>query len=118
MGQPRLGKSRQILERITRPDVATVMRKSIVSDGAGGQVDSYTAVATYSCSLTPSMVSPREVEQSAAIQVISLWSVHLPFDADVVPTDRLIVGTRTFEVVRGLQRTVDVDLVVACLEVL
>jgi len=116
--QPRLGKARQILDRITRPDVATVWRKSIVSDGAGGQTDTYAVVATYSCSMTPSMISPREVEQTAAIQVISLWQLHLPYDADVVPTDRLVVGTRTFEVVRSSARTVDVDLVVHCVEIL
>ncbi len=77
---------------------ATVSRKSIVSDGAGGQTDTYTDYATYPCSFRRSAVRPAEREQSPSIYAFhdhEFW-----FDRSVVieQTDRLECEGREFEV--------------------
>lgn len=84
--------------------MATVLRKQSVSDGAGGHVDTYVSTSTVACNFERSLVRPREVEYAQRIENITYWDFHfVPGSIDLDPTDRLEVGTRTFEVVgRGL----------------
>lgn len=83
--------------------VATILRKQLVSDGAGGSVDTYVAVATAACNFERSMVRPREVEYAELIRNQTYWEFSFVPGLDVEPTDRIQVGTRIFEVFgRGL----------------
>ena len=92
--------------------VATVLRKARVSDGAGGSTDTYVEVATAACNFERSQVRPREAEYAELIRNLSYWDFSfVPGSVDVVATDRLQVGTRTFEVVgRGLGSSTVVPL--------
>ncbi len=96
-----------------------VLRKSRVSDGAGGQVDTYASVATVACNFERSMVRVREAEYAERIENLAYWDFHfVPGSVDPQPTDRLRVGTRTFEVIgRGLGSST-VVLVIVTMEIL
>lgn len=87
---------------------AVVYRKGSVSDGAGGSVDSYTAVGTYACSFAPPMISPLERETAFGIQAIGPWVFRFPAFTDIRPTDRLVVDDRTFEVVSPTVGSVEI----------
>lgn len=78
---------------------ATIQRKSIVSDGAGGQVDTYTNLGPYECSFSKFLVRPAEREKSEMIQAFSDWEFRFARSVTVQPTDRIVCEGRTFEVV-------------------
>lgn len=96
---------------------ATVLRKSQVSDSSGGFADTYTAVATYPCTMVLFPIRPREVEASERIQNIRYWQFLFPYTADVQPTDRLVSDSRTFEVDGTGHDSYNVDLIVTALEI-
>lgn len=102
----------------TFTDEATVIRKAQVADTSGGFTDSYTAYATYPCSFAIYPVRPREVESAQRIQLITQWAFVFPSTASILATDRLVVGTRTFEVVAANIGSIDVMLRVMCTEIL
>ena len=94
--------------------IVTILRKQRVSDGAGGQVDTYVAVTTVACNFERYPFRPREVEQFERIQNVSYWNFSFVPGLDVQPTDRIQVGTRIFEVVgRGLGSSTVVLTIVA-----
>jgi hypothetical protein len=96
---------------------ATVLRKSSVSDGAGGSVDSYAAVGTYPCSFSPPMISPLERETAFGIQAVGPWVFRFPAFTDIRPTDRLVVDDRTFEVVSPTVGSIEIMVRVNCQEI-
>jgi hypothetical protein len=97
---------------------ATVYGKVSVADTSGGFTDSYVARGTYSCSFGPSQVRPREVEAANRIQLVGQWTFVFPSTATVLPTDRVHVGTRAFEVVSSGIGSEDIVLRVNCTEIL
>ncbi len=78
---------------------ATVSRKSKISDGAGGQVDTYTDYATYPCTFRRATFRASEREQAPSIY--SFKDYEFWFDRSVViqQTDRLECEGREFEVI-------------------
>lgn len=97
---------------------ASVLRKSQVRDSSGGFTDSYTAVATYPCTMVLFPIRPREVEAAERIQSIRYWQFLFPYTADVQETDRLLSGGRTFEVTGSGHDSYNVDLIVTAQEIL
>jgi len=79
-------------------DEATINRKSYVSDGAGGQVDSYAPVGTYPCSLEKYPVQPRERERAPGVQAYLEWMFIFQASTVVQQTDRIDCRGRHFEV--------------------
>lgn len=88
------------------PDTCTISRCSNSPNGMGGQTqtwkDEHKNVA---CRLAPSTASEAQ-EALAAARLTSKqgWTVTLPFDTDVTAKDRIVVGTRTLEVIGVLSR--------------
>lgn len=78
---------------------ATVMRRTDVSDDGGGFTTTYAAVGTYDCSYSRYPIRPVERENDPRVQTISMWTFRFPVGTDIRNTDRLVVGSRTFEVV-------------------
>lgn len=97
---------------------ATVLRKSTVSDGAGGQTDSYTNIGTFPCSYAPALVTPYERERFERITAQGIWRFVFPAGTTILPTDRLTVDGRSFEVTYGGQPSIQVDLIVWAQEIL
>lgn len=77
---------------------AEVLRKTQVADTSGGFVDSYASAGTYACSFAKTMITPLERERDVRMQSISYWQFVFAAGTDIRLTDRLLVGTRTFEV--------------------
>jgi hypothetical protein len=97
---------------------AEVFRKSKVSDGAGGQVDSYASVGTYECLFEVYPVRPVEREREPVIQAITTWQFIFKRDVVVSETDRIVTDGRTFEVVGHTTGTNSMVNHVICLEIL
>jgi len=100
------------------PDTAQVQRRSLTGDGAGGFTESWSTVATVACRVAPSGQSPQERVIAERLTATSVWTVTLPALTDVQSADRIVVGTRTFEVIGVLARSDELARRVVCTEVL
>jgi Phage head-tail joining protein len=96
---------------------ATVLRKTSTVDTSGGFADSYASVATLACSFSRYQVTPVERENTFTVQTIVEWMFVFPFSSDIRTTDRLVVGSRTFEVVSGASGSLEVATRVLALEI-
>lgn len=97
---------------------ATVQTRSLVNDGAGNAVESYSGSTSVVCRLRyasggkPSYPKQRSGEQSQPQQ---LWIVTLPYSATVNETDRLTILGETYEVVTANEdRSLEVCKRVIC----
>lgn len=99
-------------------DTATVLRKSYVSDGAGGQVDSYTNIGSFPCSLEPYPVQPRERERVPGTQAYLEWKIIFQPEVVIHQTDRIECRSRTFEVMGQGLGTHSVANEVLCKEII
>ncbi len=99
------------------PDTAQVQRRTLTPDGAGGFGESWQTVATVACRVAPSGRSPDEQVIAERLTTTSVWTLTLPADTDVRPTDRIVVGARTFEVVASLARSDEIARRVVVTEV-
>ncbi len=99
------------------PDTATVQRKTLTSDGAGGYTESWSTVATVACRVSPSGHSPEERVIAERLASMSIWMLTLPALTDVWPADRIVVGSRIFEVVAAMVRSTEISRRVVCTEV-
>lgn len=93
------------------------MRKATVRDQTGGFTDSYVQFAVYACSFSRYPIRPLARENAPRVQAITEWSFMFPSGSDVRLTDRLKVGTRTFEVLDAGERSQSITLQVICLEI-
>jgi hypothetical protein len=99
---------------------ATVLHKVTAEDTQGGSLDTYPTegAATYPCSFGRlGQVRPVERESQPRIQLVADWNFVFPVEADIRPTDRIAVGTRTFEVVDAGIGSADVVRRAICLEI-
>ena len=87
----------QEVQQATLTETCAVVRRTLASDGAGGQTVSSASTATV-CRLAASGNTPadRLVAGSVAEQV--LWRITLPAGTDVRKADAVTIGSRTFEV--------------------
>ena len=97
---------------------ATVFRKSTVSDGAGGQIDSYTEIGTFPCLYEKYPVRTMETEREPLIRVLATWQFTFKRDVVLEQTDRLEVDGRSFEVVGQGIGTNSMANHAMCLEIL
>ncbi len=77
---------------------ATVKRKAHVSDGGGGQTDTYATFATYPCSFKKSAVRAAEREQTPSIYTYKDYEFWFDRSVVIEQTDRLECEGREFEV--------------------
>lgn len=80
------------------PDTAQVLRATTTPDGEGGQTTTWTVIATVPCRVAPADITPAERELAVQVLPRTLWRITVPVQTDVVGRDRIIVGSRTFEV--------------------
>jgi hypothetical protein len=80
------------------PDTATISRKSLASDGAGGGAETWSDHATGVACAVDKVGTYREVVQGGRIQGLTVWHARFALGADVVPADRVVVNGETFEV--------------------
>ena len=103
-----------------RSESATVMRATRTSDGAGGQAEAWAEVDTYAARVAPGAPYnfPMELLAAAQVKTTSVWTIGLPYNADVETEDRIVIGTDQFEVTGqwGSKRPLT-ELKVLCMKV-
>lgn len=82
------------------PDTAAISRVTRTSDGAGGYTEAWTTIATVACRIAST--GGAEADVAAKLTATTTATVTLPALTDVAPADRLVVGSRTFEVLAVL----------------
>lgn len=107
----------QAVQAGTLVEPCRIVRRTLASDGAGGQTATENASPSV-CRVAPSMThlpSDRLIAGSAQDQV--LWRITLPAGTVVQSADRINVGARSFEV-KGLYGpgTLGTALVCVCVE--
>lgn len=81
---------------------AQVQRATTASDGYGGQTASWGLVATVSALRTTTGLRPDERVIAERLTAHQTFVILMPSGTDVRNGDRVVIGTRTFEVVAVL----------------
>jgi len=102
----------------TLPDSATIRHDTTISDGAGGQtVTGTTTTGPFACRVAVPSGDERVV--AGKLDAIGTWTITLPALTDVSATDRILIGSRTFEVSLPLRpRSWELSRRVLCTETL
>jgi head-tail adaptor len=99
-------------------DVCLIKRVTLTSDGVGGYTSSWATAATVACRVAPAR-GPTELDLVNRAAAVQGWTLTLPYNTDVRPADRLVVGSRTFEVIGRLAaETYETARRVVCVEIL
>lgn len=82
------------------PGTVVIERYSPVSNGMGGQYETWAAIGTVVGRIYPQMTSNSQNESvgGAQVQSIMQWWATLPVGTDVTAKDRLLYNSRTWEV--------------------
>ena len=82
------------------PDTAVIQRATETSTGDGTS-QSWATHLTVDCRVSPLASSATEnLGGGGALAAVSLWTIWLPALTDVTVEDRIVVGSRTFEIAR------------------
>lgn len=100
------------------PETVTIYRLTLSDNGAGGFSESWGTASTVSGRIGPYNRQASEGVVAERLAGRAGYTVTLPALTDVREADRLVVGTRTFEVVWVIRRTYETARVVICAEVL
>jgi head-tail adaptor len=100
------------------PETVTISRLTLADNGAGGFSESWATAATVSGRIGPYNRQASESIVAERLGGRAGYTVTLPALTDVREADRLVVGTRTFEVVQVIRRSHETARVVVCAEVL
>ena len=106
----------QAVQQATLVKSCAIVRRTMASDGAGGQTVIETETATL-CRLAASTNMPADRLVAGSVTEQMLWRITLPAGTDVRKDDAIRIGSRTFEV-RGLYgpHTLTTALVCVCVE--
>lgn len=102
------------------PDAIEVQRATRSADGAGGQTEVWATIATVAGRISPSPPAvSSEPTVGARPGAIVRWLITLPAGTDVDFDDRLLNGSRTFEV-RNVApaRSWELAVIAHCAEIL
>jgi hypothetical protein len=96
-------------------DTATIRRKTLADDSMGGRTTTWSTASTPTVSVHPSGQTPDEKVIADRLGVVSFWWLSFPAQTDVRASDRIVVGSVTYEVVEPLgPRSFEVRRKVAC----
>lgn len=89
------------IEEQVMPSTGVIERYGLTSDGMGGFTEAWTAVGTVSCDLWPVNSRGERERVTAGAQPISRadWYITVPFDTDITAKDRMVIESRSFEIV-------------------
>ena len=100
------------------PDTCTIQRLSEASSG-DGNAESYSTLASgVACRVSPLASGANEALGSGqAVRAVGDWTVWLPYGQDVRTSDRIVYGSRRFEVQRVGARSYETVRETICSEV-
>jgi SPP1 family predicted phage head-tail adaptor len=100
------------------PDVCTISRRTQTTDSQGGYTETWATASTTTCRVVSSNLTPEERATADRLSLATAWVVILPALTDVTAADRIVVGSRTFEVAAVLApKTWEVGRRVLCKEI-
>lgn len=88
------------IEEGAMSSTAVIERYTLTADGMGGNTEAWAVVGTVVCDLWPINKRGDRENTNAAGQPISKadWFITVPYDTFVTAKDRIVVGSRSFEV--------------------
>lgn len=99
------------------PDTCTIQRVTETSTGDGVSSSWATHLAAVACRVSPLAASASEaLGADASMQAVALWTVWLPALTDVTVKDRIVYGSRTFEIARVGARSYETVRELICRE--
>jgi head-tail adaptor len=98
-------------------EACTISRNTRVSDGAGGWKDGWATVETTTCNVAPTGNQPQERAIADRLGSVVSYTIALPAETAISASDRVVVGSRTFEVVGVIARTNELTRRCVCREV-
>lgn len=100
------------------PDSCTIQRYSETSTGDGTSQSWSTLASGIACRVSPLASGANEaLGADQSMQAVSQWTIWLPAGTDVTVKDRIVVGSRTFEVARVGERSYEVSRECLCREI-
>lgn len=103
---------------LTRTTPAQILRKTLVADGWGGQIETWAAISPAGLRCRVSPQSKRwedERVQEERLTLANRWRIALPPGTSVLPQDRISALGNTYEVATiGAARTVEIERIVYC----
>lgn len=98
-------------------DTCTI-RRGTETRTSGGTTVTWADLATgVPCSLQPYGGASETDSQRGGLVAASEWRIRVPYGQDVAVKDRIVVGSRTFEVEGVEARTFEVRRSVTCIEI-
>ena len=79
------------------PDSGTILRRTEVSDGAGGYTVTWPAAGTAACRVGAGQ-SGVEMVVDGRLTPVTVWPVHFAAVTDIRASDRVATGGNTYEV--------------------
>jgi hypothetical protein len=99
------------------PDTCTIQRytETVTGDGTS---QSWTDLATgVACRVSPLASGASEaLGADASLQAVAQWTIRVPALTDVTVRDRIVYGSRTFEVARVGAKSYETDRELICRE--
>jgi head-tail adaptor len=100
------------------PDLCTIQRYTETSTGDGTSQSWSTLASGVACRVSPLASGANEaLGADQSMQAVSQWTIWLPALQDVTVKDRIVVGSRQFEVSRVGDRSYEVSRECLCREV-
>lgn len=88
------------VEESVMSGTAIISRYALTADGMGGYSEAWTNVGTVACDLWPiGQRGERERVTGAQMTQDVDWFITVPHDTEVTAKDRIVIDSRTFEVV-------------------
>jgi hypothetical protein len=100
------------------PDTCSIQRVTETSTGDGVSSSWATLASGVACRVSPLATSASEaLGGDASLQAVAQWTVWLPALTDVTVKDRIVYGSRTFEIARVGARSYETVRECICREV-
>lgn len=80
------------------PDTAIIQAQTYNSDGGGGGTTVWAATGTVDCRYAPLIARGDERETGERIEPYDEFVITLPFDTTVDTTNRIVIGSETFDI--------------------
>lgn len=117
MSLPNLEHCRSAQESLMRETVEVWLKSETATD-SGGRQATFAKNTTTIGRVGPIGRDPSDRETISRLNIVMPYGVTVPHDTVVSEHDRLVVGTRTFEVMAVIRRTFNTALRCVCNEVL
>lgn len=99
------------------PDTCAIQRYTETSSGDGTSQSWSTLASGVACRVSPLASGANEaLGADQSMQAVAQWVVRLPVGQDVTVKDRIVYGSRTFEVARVGARSYEVSRECLCRE--